>query len=229
MTGAQHKIVGTAWGLAASYVAIKTGDPVGSICVFTSVIGCMLPDMDHDKTKLGRKRKAVTGVLGKVVNFLIPFASVVLAGIAIGSYIAGYQLISDMRVILFLLTGILMVAIGKNMLENSETYKWACKHRGLMHTLVVPGIMIASLSVLESFLYWGMIGLAVGYISHLFADMCTKQGIPVLWPLTEENIHLTNVTTDSKFCNVLAWIVASLPIIVVILMEVENGYFRFNA
>lgn len=62
------------------------------------------------------------------------------------------------------------------------------KHRGLTHTLIaLVAIASAALTALP-----GAVGLAVavGYGSHIVADMWTVSGLPVLWPYKKESYHL---------------------------------------
>lgn len=61
-------------------------------------------------------------------------------------------------------------------------------HRGLLHS--IPGAIIVSLliaSVAKLFLASPFTGLLLltmaGYLSHLFMDMLTSRGCPLLWPL----------------------------------------------
>lgn len=55
-------------------------------------------------------------------------------------------------------------------------------HRTLTHAL--PGIIIISLLASISAFYLPLfgIGLIVGYLLHIFADLCTKEGCALLYP-----------------------------------------------
>jgi inner membrane protein len=64
-------------------------------------------------------------------------------------------------------------------------------HRGVMHSLLA--LLIASLVFslplalfLDSF---AGVGLALGYLSHLLLDACTKSGVPLYWP-DNKRVHL---------------------------------------
>lgn len=54
-------------------------------------------------------------------------------------------------------------------------------HRGITHSLLM---VVTMLYWLLKFPYYFLITkpLFIGYISHLLADMLTKNGIPLLWP-----------------------------------------------
>jgi inner membrane protein len=61
-------------------------------------------------------------------------------------------------------------------------------HRGLTHT----ALALALVSVLAWAAAPGPLAMAIaaGYGSHLIADMLTRQGLPVLWPLSSRSLHL---------------------------------------
>ena len=54
------------------------------------------------------------------------------------------------------------------------------KHRGITHSLI--GLGCATYAV-QSWLGASWTVFAVGYGSHLLADMLTDRGVPLLWPL----------------------------------------------
>ncbi len=74
-------------------------------------------------------------------------------------------------------------------------------HRGLLHSLAGLGIISALTAPLIP--WWGWqpsIALMLGYTSHLIADACTKDGIPVFYP-NRRRYHLLprpwRITTGS--------------------------------
>jgi inner membrane protein len=71
-------------------------------------------------------------------------------------------------------------------------------HRGALHSLAGLGLVSLSALPLALSLGWGLwIALLLGYASHLAADACTRQGIPLLYPkkafhhLLHRMFHLT--------------------------------------
>ena len=215
MTGAQHKVVGVGWGLAGAYIAVAGhGDPTGALIAATSVIGCMLPDIDHDMTKIGRKRKVVTTLTTTVVNAIV-FGGIVVGLIAALFVFKGFIDfgVSPVRLLLAV-AGLGIVAVLKKVIGNSKTFKWATKHRGLMHTLFVPLLMGLALTASDYPVYhYGVLGLLIGYLSHLFADMETVEGCPVLFPITKKHIRFpTKFKTKDKSCTVAAYVTAILAV-----------------
>lgn len=213
MNGAQHKVVGIGFGLAAAYtVVVGKNDPTGALIAATSVIGCMLPDIDHDKTKIGRKRKFVTELTTKMLN------TVIVGGIILGS-VAAFLIFKgfvdfgvNLTELAIAVGGLIVIAILKKIVGDSKVFKWATKHRGLMHTLAVPiALFLAMRSSDYPVYHYGIAGLLIGYISHLFADMLTVEGCPVLFPLTRKNIRFpTHFKTKDKVCTRAAYVVAVL-------------------
>lgn len=63
------------------------------------------------------------------------------------------------------------------------------KHRGLTHTLLfLVGFVLLTGALLPAPL---ALAAVAGYASHLWADMLTVSGLPLLWPLYGGDLHLT--------------------------------------
>ena len=212
MTGTQHKIVGTGFGIAGAWAIYHgQGDPYGVLVLPLSIAGSMLPDIDHDMTKIGRKRKAVTSMTTKTFNLALVVGIIGAAILAIitmfGIRNFGYSPIE----LGLVAVGLILVCILKKVLSNSKTFKWATKHRGIMHTLVVPAILFLAMRISDFPLWrYSMLGLFIGYCSHLFADMLTVEGCPILFPLTKNNKRFLTLKTKNKCCSYAAKIVAIL-------------------
>lgn len=60
-------------------------------------------------------------------------------------------------------------------------------HRGLTHTLLVAGLVIAVVARFD-----GRVAASTGagYLSHLFVDATTPAGIPLAYPLTTEHVGI---------------------------------------
>lgn len=61
------------------------------------------------------------------------------------------------------------------------------KHRGGLHTLFV-GLIISGF--IFSIYRVAGVGFFVGYVSHLFLDFTTKQGIMLFWPFSKKRVGL---------------------------------------
>ena len=217
MNGVQHKAVGVAWGAAAAYAAIHgQGDNLGIIYAFTAGIGAMLPDIDHDMTKLGRKRKLAVNISKKLIIIIGIVAFVVLAAGVIGLGINLEQYGFNRKLCLILLVVLIIAALVGKLALNSDTVKWCCKHRGFMHTLW-PVLIILAFKFVSQAPIWCYIinGLAIGYMSHLIADALNKEGVPIAWPLTRANFRILSIPTkEVSMCWIACMIIMVIPIFV---------------
>lgn len=212
MNGVQHKVVGTGAGIAsAMIISANTADPLSVLVAGAAIVGCMLPDIDHDRTKIGRKRKAVTTAGNTLFNIAL-YGGIVLAIAAIWAVTYGFASAGvHITNLIVAVIGLIIVAIAKKIIGNSKTFRWAAKHRGLMHTLFVPVILVV-LYFASSFGLWryAMLGTVIGYLSHLFADMQTVEGCPVLFPLSKNNVRIMKLNTKDSKCTIVAYIDAAL-------------------
>lgn len=214
MNGSQHKIVGVGFGLAATYqVVVANNDPTGIVILMTSVFGAMLPDIDHDKTQLGRRRKVFTEVSTKVANTLL-ILGLIVGAITLVLTLRGFIDTGVHPALLCVgIGGIIGIIIIKKLVANSRIFKWSIKHRGLMHTLVIPALLFVAINASDYCLYrYGIMGMLVGYLSHLIADCFTTEGCPILFPLSYENFGPRIVGTKDPKCTQLAYLLAIIPI-----------------
>jgi inner membrane protein len=57
---------------------------------------------------------------------------------------------------------------------------WIFVHRSMLHSLVAGLFLSLMVGI---FSLWGCFGFFVGYVSHLFLDCLTVQGVRLFWPL----------------------------------------------
>lgn len=74
-------------------------------------------------------------------------------------------------------------------------------HRGITHTLLVPGILLMSMlwciQANIPFLPDLIFGLNVGWTVHIIADLFNRKGVPILWPVTKKKLHVACFLTSS--------------------------------
>lgn len=211
MSGAQHKIVGIGFGVAAAYALMHHyNEPMGIITAVGSSIGCMLPDIDHNKTKLGRKRKVATTFAGGMINVMV-YGGIILGAfilVSTGLGFASYG-VSTSHLALFI-AGLVAFLVVRGVVTNSSIYKWSVAHRGIMHTLLPP-LLLYVLMGLSDYPAWkfSILGVLVGYVSHLVADMLNADGCPLLFPLSRSALPGLGIPTrNKKACDVASWILA---------------------
>lgn len=79
-------------------------------------------------------------------------------------------------------------------------------HRGLTHTLFALGATV----VLGLMSHWPepvLFTVALAYGSHLLADIITRGGLPLLWPLTDHIYHLPPSIETGGWVESFLWIV----------------------
>lgn len=183
MTGVQHKRMGVAAGLGVlAYTVLKPADPTLALCMCTAPFGAMLPDIDHDQSKLGRNRKTITGLVKAVVIIAV------IAFLGLSFYSGGLWPMV-MNAIYVGLACLILKILASNK-AVSRQLGFITKHRGIMHTLVPPVVLMGSCMWCTHTLYvHAVLGLCIGYVVHLIGDMATVDGAPVAWPLTKRNIR----------------------------------------
>lgn len=201
MNGKSHFAIGIGVSVAVAYIGIKNNDIALCATAVTAPLGAMLPDIDHNNSKLGRQRKQTTDTIKKIT---------ILGGFGAFTFsvISNFLSAGTFDVATLLLNGLLPTFIAYLpviiciMLATSDgvkkRVKFFTKHRGIMHTVLpVVGLYIGAISSLYVFISSLLLGLAFGYTSHLFADCETKAGCPILWPLYKKNISILPVTTGT--------------------------------
>ena len=68
------------------------------------------------------------------------------------------------------------------------------KHRTVTHSLLAVALFVslcvATGSMAGGVMVVGDTGLALGYVVHLLADMCTPHGVPLAWPVSDRCAHV---------------------------------------
>lgn len=215
MNGAQHKIVGIGFGIGAYLLLSDLGMPLeGAVTAVASVGGSLLPDIDHDNTKIGRKRKFVTNVTAKTLTILMYGACIVSAVLLFLIIKQGMDFGVNPMMLVGGIIGIFFLMFLQRTVCNSKTYKWAAKHRGLMHTLLpAAAILFVVYSTKAPVIRYTALGVVVGYMSHLIADMFTVAGCPILFPLIRANIRIMRFESKDSKLNTVAVILAAVAVV----------------
>jgi len=94
--------------------------------------------------------------------------------------------------------------IGRRLKPISATVQLIAGHRGLTHSpLFVMGLTALLWFVSNHFLsgqeliiaQYGTLGFSLGLFSHLFLDMITKGGIPLLYPFSKQKFSILPLKT----------------------------------
>lgn len=219
INGPEHKIVGAAAGLAVGIATLKSGQPLGVVVPFTAMIGCMLPDIDHNSSRLGRKRKVVTKSIRTIMNI----ATVLLVVFGLFLLILGCMEIVAIGTktipLIIGIIGVLFFTFLRKVIANSKTFKWATKHRGLMHTLIPVVLLVFLMTGLNVPVFrYLILGLIVGYLAHILADCVTVEGCPIFFPFTKLNVRVPLCRSSDKKTKYIAIGLSALMLLPTILL-----------
>ncbi|MDE5639562.1 MAG: metal-dependent hydrolase, partial [Odoribacter sp.] len=138
MMGSTHKAVGVVAGLILAVCGVIHSEYIMIVMLFVVPAGAMLPDIDHNSSKLGRERK-------KVVAFGQKFLSGAGVGICVYGAITSLIASKYSKALLYILAVTVLLVLFV-FLQRSEwakkQLKFFTKHRGIMHTLIIPGVLI---------------------------------------------------------------------------------------
>lgn len=186
MSGKSHFVLGCTTAVAIAYLGLKDNNASQVVMALTVPFGAMLPDIDHDRTKLGRKRLEIVTWAKRAI------AAVCIAYVVNLLYLIIVKGADPMYTIIGSVTSVgpiaLCILVASNPMFKNKT-KFFRKHRGIMHTLFpIAGMLIGAHMLRGGFMSMLLIGVSIGYVTHLIADQETVMGNPLLWPLTDKNI-----------------------------------------
>ncbi|PLS19714.1 hypothetical protein CVD28_04690 [Bacillus sp. M6-12] len=172
-----HVIGGISTGVIANEFLIQhtsSGDTatqmlMSSIFVAGSVIGSILPDIDHRGSYLGRRMRIVSTpltVAGEVTKQVKKVTNTVTGKKGSTSTIISHRGITH--------TPLLLMGVVAFLLFISRTF--------------MTGMATDLFSYMS-------IGLGFGIASHIFLDCLTKGGAPLLYPLTSKKFSFLPLTT----------------------------------
>lgn len=195
MSGASHFTIGCTAAAAIAYVGYQNGDVAQVAMAISIPFGAMLPDIDHDKSKLGSKRLEI---ITWVKRIIIAICALYVINMA---YLIVFKKQDPIIVLMGSLSSVapfsVCVLIATNPVFKKKT-KFFRKHRGIMHTLFpIFGLIVGAYMLKGSFISVLLTGLSIGYGSHLFADQETTMGNPILWPLTDKCVPGLPVRTGT--------------------------------
>ena len=192
MRGVTHAAAGLVVGVA---LREATGDPSFWLPA-AGMMGGLLPDIDEPNSTVahlpGKLRKAVRRSTGRgagaaLVNLVVSIVTGILEAITVA-----------------------LATIVKSVLG----------HRGAMHSLTMAMAVTVGTTIGAAALdamtqaNWGfsvplLVGptLGTGYITHLVTDGMTKQGVPLLWPMTNERIRVVPKCLAATTGGVIDWVV----------------------
>ena len=196
MTGKTHKFIGIIAGGAAAYYGMSVlNDPAHMFYLIAVPVGAMIADIDHDNSKLGRSRKNIMAAVSTLFGSL---AIVAISFFLVDAY-ANDRLNSAIPIVLMVsLPFLILISLSKiDFVKNN--LKFMVKHRGLMHTLIIPGFLFAATYFIKEPTFKILVvGLTMGYSTHILADLLTSRGCPIFFPFTKKYFNFMSIKTGSS-------------------------------
>lgn len=181
MMGNSHMLLGATF--AATYAHLNGVSPLDQPTLFGALVGLggiagLLPDLDAGNSTIFQ----MTGLSWSAWHRARP------KRLSLG--------------ILFNLLLWLLRGVGTGIVQG---FFGLFKHRGPLHSGLLP-MAFGALAWFLGGSTWGIV-IGGGVMTHLLADMSTKSGVPVLWPVTRKSFHILprrmRLTTGSMWETVL--------------------------
>lgn len=219
MQGSTHKTIGFAAGAGIVTYAVLTGHPLMSLGMITAPMGAMLPDIDHHNSKLGRTKDKVF----KFVKYMSRIALIITSVLLVLSFFLGlFKVVGTICLSIMGVCILINIALSERL---AKRFPFLTKHRGIMHTLLFP-LVILILSSMSSYDVTKALvfGLAIGYLSHLYADSLTVEGCPLVWPISKECVGPRLCKTGGIFEYIFAALLSVFCVVYAILLSKDAGY-----
>lgn len=113
--------------------------------------------------------------------------------------------------------------IGRRMKATSHIASSLFGHRGITHSPIMMTFftlllfLTSELFIASTLVDLWLLGFYMGILSHIFLDMLTKGGVPLLYPFSKKKIALTKMKTGS------IW-----ETMVFVVLILTLGYFGVN-
>lgn len=193
MTGKTHKFIGLVVGGAVAYYGMTAlDDPMHMFYIIAVPVGAMIADIDHDSSKLGRSRK---NIITAISTLFASLAIVAISFFLVDAYTNKRLMPAIGTVLIIVLPFLILSALSKTKFIQ-DNLKFMVKHRGLMHTLIIPAFFYAATYLIKEPTFKILItGLTIGYFTHLLADLLTARGCPIFFPFSKKNIKFMKIKT----------------------------------
>lgn len=177
--GKTHMVLGI---LTTGWLTKIDNIETGLIAVGASIMGSLMPDVDHKDA-----------ILRKTIRFESK-TNYELVGLAIAGGLV-HEVIKKGSFILPIISAVLIAILCNHVINTSG-------HRGITHSLL--GLMM--FGILAFFLLKAaVVPFIIGYSMHLVGDMVTNSGIPLIYP-DETKISYRLFDTGSGSEKVIYWL-----------------------
>ncbi|KAB3535627.1 metal-dependent hydrolase [Alkaliphilus pronyensis] len=178
MTGKTHIALGTA-------VAVTLFPPAGITATVSliggAVVGSLIPDIDHPKAMINQKILPFKNKLFKILLF---------TSIGLFMLTGGLGPPNDLLKIL----SIFIIVAGLS------------SHREFTHSIAGIGVELYICYLITQYydMYYLSLGLGIGAVIHIIADLFTSNGVALFYPLSKRRIKMPlTLRTNSMVDNII--------------------------
>lgn len=167
-----------------------------------AILGALILDIDHPKSKISQKLFVLAWFV-QLINLLMRL-TILLVDILVNNKMVKSIFHTKRNI------------IKKSTLRSIEK---AFGHRGLLHTIFFIIIQIIiylpfTISNQEQMVFHVFfIGYILGCISHLFLDLLTPEGVPLLMPFSSKRYSLMSIGTNSATEKLFAIILTAVNLL----------------
>lgn len=237
MLGPTHRLGGIAVGALTAVVVEKVfnmplHDPLlfAAVTMAGAAIGSLIPDIDSPSSTIGRRMKPVSkfiaetmghrGATHTIVGLLIFILSTTFLGKFLEKFLMR-NMTNENKLIFSFIVAIIMSSSILFLIQNIplKVKKFKKKHRFILVVsvfVITMFIAFAESLNLLNYLRVYLLGMSIGYASHIVLDMFTRAGVPFFKPLSKYRISFTNFRTGSgieEFTKVLSTVIAVICVI----------------
>ncbi|MGL4741927.1 MAG: metal-dependent hydrolase [Sarcina sp.] len=244
MLGPTHRFGGIAFGALTPVVAekvfsIQIHDPIifAAVTMAGGAIGSLIPDIDSPSSTLGQRVKPISKFIAEKfghrggTHSFIALAIFAVFTTLIGNKLSSmlYEDVDNRNHFIFAIIAGLIIMFSTIFLLNSIPIKKK-KFSKNPSTLLVLIIFIVAMifsyvysNSLVSYIRVYLLGVLIGYASHILLDMFTRAGVPFFIPFMRFRISFTRFRTGSM----IEGITKAMCTVAIVASVIILGNFNF--
>lgn len=243
MLGKTHRLGGIMVGaLSPLIIEAVTKTPIQDPAVFVGVamaggaIGSLIPDLDHPNSLLSKKLKPVSAIVREFAHHRgITHTLVGWAGFGILSIIISFLCVHVLekfnstpeKIFVGLMCGVVLATSASFIMTSLKKHTHLVSKRQSSEVALagfIVGMVVSFFltDVVLGYVEVYLIGMTLGYGAHILYDMFTITGVPLMYPISHVDVHLTNMKTGGA----IEKIASAISIIVTIAALFALFYFN---
>ncbi len=195
MMGRTHAASGLA--VAAFVATVTNAPPLDALALFIGVPGfALLPDIDHPKSLAGRSLGGLSGIPGRLLRHRRETHS--FFGVSVFTALTAVAVwAGDHWAALAWLWFIVAVASLSALRAFGLTTR---------RSVWLPVAALVGATYVAANASWTLpVAVATGMLIHIFGDVVTRGGCPLLWPFTSRRFQLNWFRTNSPVETLFLW------------------------